>query len=201
MGMVYTVPARFGAWDALAAERMPDASLPGLMAAWLWARGNALAALGRIEEARAARDALADLAHSAKPTDYAGLNIAPDVYRVALLTLEGRLAGAQGKQAERIALLTEAVRDEDALAYDEPADWFVPARHLLGRALLDGGQPVEAEAVYREDLRRTPGNGWATLGLAQALAAQHRTAEASAAQADFQRIWATADVTPAYSAF
>ena len=201
MGMVYTVPARFGDWNALAAEPAPDASLPGLMAAWLWARGNALAALGRIDEAHAARDALANLAHSAKPTDYAGLNIAPDVYRVALLTLDGRLADAQGKQAERIALLTEAVRDEDALAYDEPTDWFVPARHLLGRALLEGGQPVEAEAVYREDLRRSPGNGWATLGLAQALAAQHRTAEASAAQADFQRIWATADVTPADSAF
>jgi tetratricopeptide (TPR) repeat protein len=201
MGMIYTVPARFGDWPALAVAPAPDAKLAGLTAAWLWGRGNALAALGRLDEARAARAALAKLAAAAKPGDYAGLNTAPAIYRVALLTLDARLAGAAGKHSERIALLTQALQAADALQYDEPADWFVPVRHLLGRALLENHQPAEAEIVYREDLRRAPGNGWATLGLAQALAAQGNAAAAAAARQDFSRIWATADITPDYSAF
>ena len=35
-----------------------------------------------------------------------------------------------------------------------------------GRSLLKAGQPAEAEAVYREDLRRWPDNGWSLFGLA-----------------------------------
>jgi len=101
----------------------------------------------------------------------------------------------------RIALLREAAAAEDALAYSEPADWFLPVRHLLGRALLENGQQAAAEAVYREDLRREPGNGWALLGLSQALAAEKRASEAAAARRAFVRVWASADVMPAYSAY
>jgi hypothetical protein len=46
---------------------------------------------------------------------------------------------------------------EDKLRYSEPSDWVVPVRHALGAFLLKDGQATEAEAVYREDLRRWPG--------------------------------------------
>ena len=201
MGMVYTVPARFGLWQHLADEPAPAAGMPGMTAAWLWARGNALVELHRLPEAQAARNALAQMTQSAKPGDEAGLNRAPPVFHLALLTLDARLAGAAGDQQRRLALLSEAVSAEDALAYSEPADWFIPTRHLLGRALLENGQPDAAEAVYREDLRREPANGWALLGLSQALGAEKRTTEAAAARQAFTLAWSGADIQPSYSAY
>jgi predicted Zn-dependent protease len=129
------------------------------------------------------------------------LNSTPDIDRLALLVLDARIADAGGQQAERIALLETAVRAEDALTYDEPADWLVPVRHMLGRALLENHRAHDAELVYRADLKLHPGNGWATLGLAQALAAQGEGADAAVARGDFTRIWATADIRPKYSAF
>ena len=54
----------------------------------------------------------------------------------------------------------------------------------LGWALLQANQPGKAETVYREDLRRYPGNGWGLLGLSQSLAAQGKTKEAATSKDD-----------------
>jgi cytochrome c-type biogenesis protein CcmH/NrfG len=72
---------------------------------------------------------------------------------------------------------------------------------VLGATLLDAGRAPEAEAVYREDLRRNPNNGWSLFGLAQALRAQNKSAEAGEAERAFQTAWAGADVTLAASRF
>ncbi len=90
---------------------------------------------------------------------------------------------------------------EDQLAYDEPPEWFVPTRHMLGVALLKMNRAAEAEAIYRDDLRRNRGNGWALFGLAQALQAQGRDAESAAARRDYEKAWAGADVVLMASAF
>jgi len=90
--------------------------------------------------------------------------------------------------------LRNAVKVEDQLHYDEPPDWMQPCRHTLGAALLSVGKLAEAEAVYREDLRRLPHNGWSLLGLSQALARQGKRSESQVAFADFQRVWKGADV-------
>ena len=74
-------------------------------------------------------------------------------------------------------------RLEDALNYNEPADWLLPTRHSLGVVLLAAGKAAEAEAVYRKDLELHPHNGWALIGLSQALAAQGKAAEAAEAKA------------------
>ena len=50
---------------------------------------------------------------------------------------------------------------------DEPPEWIQPVRHTLGAALLRAGRPDVAEEVYREDLVRYPGNGWALFGVAR----------------------------------
>ena len=55
--------------------------------------------------------------------------------------------------------------------------------------------------VYREDLKRNPGNGWALLGLAQSLAAQGKAPEAIRAEELFRKAWARADVTITRSRF
>jgi TolA-binding protein len=44
-----------------------------------------------------------------------------------------------------------------------------PARHALGALLLEQGKYMEAETVYRADLKRHPKNPWALHGLADCL--------------------------------
>jgi predicted Zn-dependent protease len=88
---------------------------------------------------------------------------------------------------------------EDELTYMEPPDWWIPVRHSLGAVLLDAGRAHEAEAVYREDLRRFPENGWSLLGLAIALEKQGKSAAAAEVRARFDRAWSRADVALARS--
>ena len=97
--------------------------------------------------------------------------------------------------------MTEAVGREDKLAYNEPSDMIFPTRHLLGAELLAVGRLVEAEAVYRDDLKRHPNNGWAYLGLSEALTAQKKDTAAAIAKRLFEKAWRRADVQLASSAF
>jgi tetratricopeptide (TPR) repeat protein len=190
----YFALERFGRWSDMLAEPAPDNALPGLSAAWRYGRAIALAATGKTDEAQAEKARL-DAIGAAMPADApAGLNVAKDLIAVASLAAAARISIAQGRHDAAIATLREAVAKEDLLAYDEPADWFVPIRHLLGAELLAAGKAGEAEAVYREDLRRHPGNGWALFGLAQALRAQNKTDEAALVDSQFAQAWKDADV-------
>ena len=56
--------------------------------------------------------------------------------------------------------LDRAIRYEDALIYQEPPDWHAPVRQNLGAVLLAAGRADEAEAVFWEDLKKNPENGW-----------------------------------------
>ena len=67
-------------------------------------------------------------------------------------------------------------------------------RLRAGAVLLDARRPAEAENVYREELRRNPGNGWSLFGLAQSLRAQGKQAEAAKVQGEFATAWSNADV-------
>ena len=74
-------------------------------------------------------------------------------------------------------------------------------RQSLGAVLLNAGRTTEAEAVYREDLRRNPENGWSLYGLTQSLQAQKKKEEATAANQRFRKAWARADVKLTASRF
>src|SRR5581483_445593 len=124
----------------------------------------------------------------------AGNNTVHDVLNVAFLLARSQIELAEHNRDAALATLVAAVAQEDKLAYDEPADWFLPVRHLLGAELLKAGQNAQAEAVYREDLRRNPDNGWSLFGLSQALRAQHKSAEAAATETKFREAWKHADV-------
>ena len=82
-----------------------------------------------------------------------------------------------------------ALKIEDAGLYFEPPKWYYPIRQSLGAALLKAGKPAEAEAVYREDLKRFPENGWSLFGLAAALKAQGKSADAAAVDQRFTKAW------------
>lgn len=197
----YFVLERFGRWRELLDEPAPDAGLQGLSAAHHYARACALAATGDIAHAREEKTKL-DAIAAALPADApAGLNMARDLLAVATQVAAARIAFAEGDRAAAVTLLRSAVAKEDLLAYDEPANWFVPVRHLLGAQLLADGRAAEAEIVYREDLQHHPENGWALHGLAQALQAQHRQREAEDVAQAFARAWKDADVVLAASAY
>jgi tetratricopeptide (TPR) repeat protein len=201
LAQLYLAPVRFGRWDELLAAKAPDAGLPGLTGGYFYATAVALAAKQRSAEARE-RLAQLDQLIAGLPADQpAGLNTLHDVLAVGSKVAAARIAAAEGRTDEALRLLGEAVKLEDALAYNEPADWFFPVRHLLGAALLGAGKARDAEQVYREDLQRHPANGWALFGLSQALQAEGRGDEARAMELEFRKAWQHATITIDASAF
>jgi tetratricopeptide (TPR) repeat protein len=201
IAFLYEGMIRFGRWEAILREPPPDPQLRGLLIGYLGAKATALAATRRLPEAKATVVALDRVIASAPPDGLAGMNAAPPLFRIASLRAKARVALAERTPSVAIALLREAVSEEDGLSYNEPADEFFPTRHLLGVALLDAGMAREAETVYREDLRRNPRNGWALYGLAKSLEAQGNAQAAREIRAQFELAWKHSDTRIRASAF
>ena len=100
---------------------------------------------------------------------------------------------AKRDDAGAIDAWRKAVVAEDALSYNEPADWFYPTRESLGAALLRAKRYAEAEQTFRDDLTRNPKNGRSLFGLWQTLLLQKKES-AAAAEKDFRAAWKNADV-------
>ena len=195
------VMVRFGMWDSLLAEPKPHPDLLAANAFWNYGRTVALATLGRIEEATAELAALR-LAYDAVPDSrLIGNNSVRTVLQVGLPMAEGELEYKKGERGRAFELLRTAVRRDDSLRYDEPWGWMMPVRHSLGALLLDDGRIEEAEAVYREDLRIHPNNGWALKGLSECLHRKGDHEEAAATDALFKQAWARSDIVIRASCF
>ena len=189
---------RFGRWDAVLAEPEPAADLPYLRALRHYAR--AMAHLAARDTGAAVRE-LADLRRQraderVKAVTIFDLNPGSALLDIAQASVEGELAAVRNDWPAAVAALRRAVSAEDALTYDEPPPWHVPTRQQLGGVLLRAGRGAEAESVFRQDLERHPENGWSLAGLAVALRAQGKSAEADRADARFRRAWSSADVPP-----
>ncbi|HKZ03869.1 MAG TPA: tetratricopeptide repeat protein [Methylomirabilota bacterium] len=194
--------ARFGRWDDVLALPAPSEKLPYVRGVWHYARGLAQSAKGQREAAQTELAALTRLRDgvSAERT-VAGFFKTREMLTLAAEVLAGELAARRGEMDAAIRHLAEAVRIQDGHWFTEPPPWYFPVRQALGAVLLQAGRHAEAEAAYREDLRRNPENGWSLYGLAQALRAQGRADEAAAVDARFQRAWARADVKLTASRF
>ncbi len=156
----------------------------------------AAARQGRLEAARLHH---AQLMQAAADPAFDALMIGPQhalstTLKIAERLLAGTLASAADDAAAARDALQAAVQLEDAAAYYEPPLWHSPTRQTLGALLLAEGQALEAEAVYREDLRRHPENGWSLFGLEQSLRAQGRAADADATRERLRRAWQHADI-------
>jgi tetratricopeptide (TPR) repeat protein len=184
----------FGRWDEVLAQPLPPAELRYATTMAHYARGVAFAATGKGADASAELEQLKRLAAAASPAD-------KPVAEIALHTLMGEIAQRSGKLDEAAAHYKAAIAIEDAGLYFEPPTWYYPVRHSLGLVLLQSGKSAEAEAVYRQDLKRFPENGWALFGLMQALRDQGKSAEAAAVDARFRAAWKQADVTLTASRF
>jgi tetratricopeptide (TPR) repeat protein len=157
----------------------------------------AYAATNRLEAAERERDLLvalvADPALEGQTTF--STNSGKAILRIAPEVVAGEIAARRRQWDAAVLHLDRAVRYEDALIYQEPPDWHAPVRQNLAAVLLAAGRPDEAEAVYWEDLKKYPENGWSLFGLAQALKAQGKAAEAALVEARFRKAWQDADIT------
>jgi tetratricopeptide (TPR) repeat protein len=188
------VMVRFGKWDEILKRPAPDPVLRASTGIWHWARGQAFAATGKLAEADAEMAALAQAASTLDEQAAVGFNSAKVFLGIASDMLGAELAARRGQTEVAIHRLEAAVAAEDSMRYNEPADWPLPTRHYLGAAWLAAGRGEQAEAVYREDLRRNPENGWALAGLAAALQQRGATSDAQSASGRLQKAWTRSDL-------
>jgi tetratricopeptide (TPR) repeat protein len=192
---------RFGKWKEILAEPAPPPDFRYTTGIWHYARGLAHAERGHLNAAQTELDLLRAIAAEMPKEQMVSLNSAATLLRIAANVLAGELAAARGRTDDAVERLTAALADEARLTYEEPPAWYQPVRQMLGAVLLEAGRFTGAEAVYREDLKRNPENGWSLYGLMQSLEAQERAEEALEVQQRFTLAWARADVTLPASRF
>jgi tetratricopeptide (TPR) repeat protein len=187
---------QFARWDELLATPAPPVDLEYPTALWHFAQGMARASKG---ETQLAQQHLEQLAKAAADPKFEQMFIGPQhpfsaPLRISEKVLAGTLARSVKDYPAAIKALEEGVALEDAVPYYEPPLWHQPVRHQLGAVLLTAGKFAAAEAVYKEDLKRNPDNGYALFGLRQALIAQNRKGDAKKVGERFERAWAQADI-------
>jgi tetratricopeptide (TPR) repeat protein len=196
MTVPLAVRVRFHRWDEILATPAPDAAMKTMNIYWHFARGMALAAKGKVEDADKELTVIADAERATPPDQIFAMpvnNKTKDVLRIASNVLAAKIALARYNNTAAIALLGTAVAVQDTLKYDEPPDWFWPVRENLGATLLMNGDAPEAEKVFRDDLARNPRNPRSLFGLREALKAQNRSDDAQFVDRLFQTGWAKAD--------
>jgi tetratricopeptide (TPR) repeat protein len=201
VGTPYHVLVRFGRWEEILQEPEPREELYAARAVWRYARGIALASLGRVEEALREQEAFVRAREAVPETRLLFNNPVKEILAVAAEVLAGEIEYRRGHFDEAFDHLRQAVVLDERLNYDEPWGWMEPARHALGTLLAEQGRYEEALAVYERNLARYPENGWALHGLAESLQALGRGDEAAEARARFERAWAGADTAIPGSCF
>ncbi|HIF91825.1 MAG: hypothetical protein ABGX04_04005 [Myxococcales bacterium] len=189
--------ARFGLWDSILGEEPPNDDQVFLLGIWQYTRGLAQIRLGEKAEAKML---LSDL-RATSENDAAqaimlagGSTSSATLLQIGIRHLGAEIALAEGRHADAIKSLETASAIHDSLSYTEPPPWYAPPRQVLGAVFLEQGRAEEAEAIYREDLRQYPKNGWSLLGLAHSLRAQGAEAKADWAQKGFEAAWSRAEI-------
>lgn len=199
-----TVPmlslVQFGLWDRVLELDPPAERLEYANAIWHYARSVAYSNKGNIESAQKEQQMIESLKDT---NDVLHLD---SIYYPASMLLEiadslalGEIAISNNDYQSAIQYFANAVSVQDTLPYTEPPFWYYPTRLSLGKAYLLSDQADEAEAVFKENLKRYPRNGWALYGLIQALETQNK--DSSMVQKQFDIIWQNADVELTSSRF
>jgi tetratricopeptide (TPR) repeat protein len=170
-------------WKAAAAiVPRENASVPWERYAWPdgishFARGLGAARSGAPDVARQARARLGELEETAR----AGSEVLFTRNLTMLrLELDGWLAQAEGKPAEAVRLLREAVALEGSTPkHAVTAGPTLPANELLGDLLFEQGRPRDALEAYERSLAAYPKRYRSVLGAARASGAAGDTARAA----------------------
>ncbi len=187
---------RLQRWEAVLQEPVPDAQFGLAQALGEQARGVAYARTGRLPEARAAlaKAETGEATVAKVHKDKAGFDrVLRELAGSGTARLRAEIASAEGRHAEALALQAQSVAASQRADDSEPPMLAAGARVALGDLQLRAGQPAQAEQTFREDLALMPANGWALSGLAQALRAQGKAADAEALKPQVDRAWAQAD--------
>jgi tetratricopeptide (TPR) repeat protein len=196
---------RFGRWDDLLAQALPDdTALYCTTAATIhYGRGVAYAATGQTAQARVEREAF-EAAYAGIPESrYLFNNTSRDILDVARAMLDGEIAYREGNHEVAFESLRKAIELDDSLPYDEPWGWMQPTRHAYGALLLEQGRVAEAAQVYEADLGldltlarscQHPNNLWSLHGYHECLQRLGRTAEAQIISRQLDLAVARADV-------
>ncbi|MDT5211756.1 MAG: hypothetical protein QOF67_4171 [Mycobacterium sp.] len=199
------VMVRFGRWDELIAQPLPeDVELYCSTAATIhYGRGVAHAAKGQLPQAHAEREAFTQAYARIPDTRYLFNNTARDILAIAGEMLDGEIDYREGRFDDAFAHLRRAIELDDSLPYDEPWGWMQPTRHAYGALLLEQGHVYEAAAVYAADLGldptlarpcQHPGNVWSLHGYHECLQRLGRTEEAAIIGQQLDLLRARADV-------
>jgi hypothetical protein len=190
------VLVRFGRFEEV--ERLGPRPANELSAGmWDFAHGYAALRRGDTSGARTFLERLRNGAATTKSTFR--IHPAGSLLQVAAEILDGEIALTEGRSAEGITAFYRALVVQGELAIDDPEPFPFAVRHWLGAALVRAKRFAEAERVYREDLARHPHNGWALVGLQQALKGQGKSTRD--VDDDLRVSWTRADLRISASRF
>jgi tetratricopeptide (TPR) repeat protein len=186
---------RYAGWDAVLKVPTPDPKMLFADFYWHFARGCALAAKGQPEPAETERQAMEETYKQIPAGPEFDISAAgwEALHRLAAQVLDARIATAKHDNARAIEHWRQAVAIQDAEEYSELPEWYYPVRESLGAALLRNGQALEAEEVFRQDLKRNRLNPRSLFGLWKCLEAEKNTAEAQKVHEQFNVAWRQAD--------
>jgi tetratricopeptide (TPR) repeat protein len=203
---------RFGRWQAIVDEVMPDAkpntdsdtnSRYQVTTILLhYAKAIAHAALGNHADADQHRQQFEVLSASIPDWHLMANNPTQNILAVARAMMNGEVEYHAGNHALGFDFLRQASQLSDELEYSEPWPWMHPPRHALGALLLEQGHVDEAIEHYRDDLGignnlprclQHPDNIWALHGYVECLKRQGLSAEAEPYQARLKQAISEAD--------
>lgn len=208
----YHVLIRFGKWQDILDSKLPsDPQLYCFTTAIAqYAKGIALAALGRVDDAMEQREAHRSAADRVPESRMLFNNKCKDLCEIAAAMLNGEIEYRRGNFEQAFEHLRRAIELDDNLPYDEPWGWMQPSRHAYGALLLEQDRVKEAAAVYKADLGydetlsralQHPNNVWALHGYHECLVKLGQEAEAVQIKQKLDQALKAADVPIKSSCF
>ena len=189
------INVRFAKWNELLEMKQPPSAQVFSNILFHFGRGMALANTAKMEEAKKQLQLMQLLMKdSSLAIPYSPFSPAIDAAVVAEQLLSGTIALKEKRISDAVTAFQKASAREESMVYNEPRDWLLNPKHYYGNALLVAGKAKEAQTVFEKDLKNNAENGWALMGLYNALQMQKKTAEATAVLARYKKARMQADV-------
>ncbi|AFD08755.1 tetratricopeptide repeat protein [Solitalea canadensis] len=199
----YFAMVRFGLWDDILKEKAPAEKYKYLQGLYHYAKGMAYVKTNKPDSVLKEHSELLGLIAAKEMQELAiwQTNTASKLLQIAADVLEGEFYAAKKDYSKALLPLQKAIKQEDALVYNEPFDWPNPVRNNYGAILLENNRFTEAESVYNKALKKYPDNGWSLFGLYQTLKAENKTSEAEIIKKRYDKAFANSDLKLTSSRF
>ncbi len=212
VSMKQHVLIRFGKWNAIGAEELPEnRNLFCVTTAMMrYAKAIAHAVTGDVDAAEREAAGFDEALTRVPESRYVFNNRCLDILAIAGEMMRGEIEYRRGRFDTAFRHLRAAVELDDNLPYDEPWGWMQPTRHALAALLLEQARVDEAAAVYRADLGyddtlsracQHPDNVWSLHGYHECLQRLGWTQEAAVVKQRLDLTLARTDVPITASCF